>query len=170
MKNPIWSILFLIILFAFISLYLIILGLEFIGLSYLIVYVGAVSILFLFILMLINIRVSELKNYTNNSIPLIIIMLLIFNNIFFQVIPFINILFKDIKIFLNINEIEKYLFLVSSKSWDSNLLEMSHITSIGNVMYTNYNIWLFITSLILLVAMVGTIVITMKPVKHNWRN
>jgi NADH-ubiquinone oxidoreductase chain 6 len=169
MKNPIWSILFLIILFAFVALYLIILGLEFIGLSYLIVYVGAVSILFLFILMLINIRVSELKNYTNNSIPLIIIMLFIFNDIYYQIIPFINSLFKDKEVFLNINKVDQNLF-VSSNSWDSNLLEMSHISSLGNILYTNYNMWLFITSFILLLAMVGTIVITMKPIKFNIRN
>src|ERR1700728_5442841 len=59
-KNPIVSVLFLIGLFLSISSYLIILGLSFIGISYLLVYVGAVSILFIFILMLINIRVSEL--------------------------------------------------------------------------------------------------------------
>ena len=58
-KNPIVSVLFLIGLFAGISSYLIILGLSFIGLTYLVVYIGAVSILFLFILMLINIRMSE---------------------------------------------------------------------------------------------------------------
>ena len=55
-KNPIISVLFLIGLFLSISCYLILTGLNFIGLSYLLVYVGAVSILFLFILMLINVR------------------------------------------------------------------------------------------------------------------
>jgi len=170
MKNPIWSILFLILLFGFVALYLIILGLEFIGLSYLIVYVGAVSILFLFILMLINIRVSELKNYTNNSIPLIIIILFIFNNIYYQIIPIFNTLFNNKEIFLNINEINKNFYFVNSKTWDSNLLEMNHISSIGSIMYTNYNMWLFITSFILLLAMVGTIIITMKPIKFNLRD
>jgi nicotine oxidoreductase len=62
------SALFLIGLFLSISCYLIILGLNFIGLSYLLVYVGAVSILFLFILMLINIRIGELLTDTSNSI------------------------------------------------------------------------------------------------------
>lgn len=170
MKNPIWSILFLILLFGFVALYLIILGLEFIGLSYLIVYVGAVSILFLFILMLINIRVSELKNYTNNSIPLIIIILFIFNNIYYQIIPIFNTLFNNKEIFLNIHEINKNFYFVNSKTWDSNLLEMNHISSIGSIMYTNYNMWLFITSFILLLAMVGTIIITMKPIKFNLRD
>ena len=59
-KNPVVSVLFLIGLFLNISGYLIMLGINFIGLSYLLVYVGAVSILFLFILMLINVRLSEL--------------------------------------------------------------------------------------------------------------
>jgi len=72
-KNPIISVLFLIGLFLNIAGYLIMLGITFIGLSYLLVYVGAVSILFLFILMLINIRISELLGNTNNSLPLAII-------------------------------------------------------------------------------------------------
>jgi len=55
-KNPIVSVLFLIGLFLNIAGYLMMLGMNFIGLSYLLVYVGAVSILFLFILMLINVK------------------------------------------------------------------------------------------------------------------
>jgi NADH-ubiquinone oxidoreductase chain 6 len=77
-KNPIVSVLFLIGLFLSISSYLMILGLNFIGLSYLLVYVGAVSILFLFILMLINVRISELLSNTSNSIPLAIIIAISF--------------------------------------------------------------------------------------------
>jgi NADH-ubiquinone oxidoreductase chain 6 len=77
-KNPIVSVLYLILLFSNISLYLIFIGIVFIGLSYLLVYVGAVSILFLFILMLINIRVSELISDTNNNIPLALIVILSF--------------------------------------------------------------------------------------------
>lgn len=73
-KNPVVSVLFLIGLFLSISGYLIMLGINFIGLSYLLVYVGAVSILFLFILMLINVRISELVSDTSNSIPLAIII------------------------------------------------------------------------------------------------
>ena len=69
-KNPILSVLFLIGLFLSISLYLMLLNMIFIGLSYLLVYVGAVSILFIFILMLINVRISELLNETSNSLTL----------------------------------------------------------------------------------------------------
>src|SRR5271167_3750527 len=87
-KNPIVSVLFLISLFLSISSYLIILGLNFIGLSYLLVYVGAVSILFLFILMLINIRISELLSDASNSIPLAIIITIAFNYPVYQILPY----------------------------------------------------------------------------------
>ena len=87
-KNPIVSVLFLIGLFLSISTYLIIFGLNFIGLSYLLVYVGAVSILFLFILMLINVRISELLSNTSNSIPLAIIIAVSFNYPVYQILPY----------------------------------------------------------------------------------
>src|SRR6202042_1997541 len=77
-KNPIISVLYLILLFSSISCYLIFIGIKFIGISYLLVYVGAVSILFIFILMLINIRISELVSDTGNSIPLGIFITLSF--------------------------------------------------------------------------------------------
>lgn len=87
-KNPIISVLFLIGLFASVSSYLILLGLSFIGLAYLIVYIGAISILFLFILMLINIRISELQSNTNNSIPLTIILGISLSYSLFQLLPY----------------------------------------------------------------------------------
>jgi NADH-ubiquinone oxidoreductase chain 6 len=87
-KNPIVSVLFLIGLFLSISIYLIILGLNFIGLSYLLVYVGAVSILFLFILMLINVRVSELLSATNNTIPLAVIIAILFYTPIYEILPY----------------------------------------------------------------------------------
>jgi len=87
-KNPIVSVLFLIGLFLSISCYLIVLGLNFIGLSYLLVYVGAVSILFLFILMLINVRISELLYDTSNSIPLVLLVILAFNYPVNNILPY----------------------------------------------------------------------------------
>src|SRR3954466_12605681 len=94
-KNPIISVLFLIGLFASVSSYLIILGLSFIGLSYLIVYIGAVSILFLFILMLINIRISELQSNTSNSIPLTIILGICISYSLFQLLPYGNVILNN---------------------------------------------------------------------------
>jgi NADH-ubiquinone oxidoreductase chain 6 len=184
-KNPVVSVLFLIGLFLSISTYLIILGLNFIGLSYLLVYVGAVSILFLFILMLINVRISELLSNTSNSIPLAIIIAVSFNYPVYQILPYSIAAFNKYTVDLNntLNDILYYnlsdylnkifrfktteldngeILFVTSKLWDGNLSENSHITSIGNIMYTSYSIWLILTSIILLLAMVGAIVITIK--------
>lgn len=93
-KNPIVSVLFLIGLFLSIASYLIILGLNFIGLSYLLVYVGAVSILFLFILMLINVRISELLSNTSNSIPLAIFISILFSYPVYKILPYSIIVFN----------------------------------------------------------------------------
>ena len=86
-KNPIVSVLFLIGLFLSIACYLLVLGINFLALSYLLVYVGAVSILFLFILMLINVRISELLSQTSNSLPLGLLVTLSFSYFVHQVLP-----------------------------------------------------------------------------------
>lgn len=87
-KNTIVSVLFLIGLFLSIASFLNLVGLSFIGLSYVLVYVGAVSILFLFILMLINVRVSELLSSTRSSIPLAIIISLLFTYSVSSTLPY----------------------------------------------------------------------------------
>jgi NADH-ubiquinone oxidoreductase chain 6 len=69
-KNPIGSILFLVGLFGSASIYFYIKGLPFMSLSFIIVYIGAISILFVFIIMLLDIRTSEILNDNSNSIPL----------------------------------------------------------------------------------------------------
>lgn len=187
-KNPIVSVIFLIGLFASISTYLILLGLTFIGLSYLIVYIGAVSILFLFILMLINIRTSELQSNNKNSIPLGLFITILFNITLFQLLPYYMAILNNYNNKLNsilyylplnkyndtINFINKSLdvnninvMFVSSSNWDGNMAETSHISAIGNILYTSYNMWIFIASFILLLAMVGAIIITIKTEKRK---
>lgn len=188
--NPIISILFLIGLFLSTAVYLLIIGISFIGLSYLLVYVGAVSILFIFILMLINVRISELLNDTNNSLGITVIIAMSISYPFNKILS----LYKkmiinnyDIEIYLknffkNVwynsndtsyaskieNELKYFsndnstLFVVTSNIWDGYLWETLNITSIGNIMYTSCMIWLIMTSVIILLAMIGGIVITIK--------
>jgi NADH-ubiquinone oxidoreductase chain 6 len=165
-RNPIVSVLYLIGLFLNISIYLILIGLNFLGLSYLLVYIGAVSILFLFILMLIDVRVSELHNETNNSLYLSIIIGLIFFINIGNVIPFtINTGSKIFDTFYNLIDYEyKNISYVISKSWDGSIGETFDIINIGNVLYSNLSIWLIISSFILLLAMVGAIIINIKRV------
>jgi len=164
-KNPIISVLYLILLFSSISCYLIFIGIKFIGISYLLVYVGAVSILFLFILMLINIRVSELSSETNNNIPLAVITIIAFFVPFNRLMPDATYR-QNIRPFLEDLPLQESSTIktsfVTSKNWEGYLVDTTDIMSIGNVMYTSYSIWLLITSIILLLAMVGSIVITIK--------
>ena len=177
-RNPIVSVLFLICLFINIACLLILVGYNYLGLSYILVYVGAVSILFLFILMLINIRISELLSETNNDIPLAVLTVLLFYYVVGQVLPsnltdntivsYLSNSFSEIynvqleNEFFNIVDLKQQIAYASGKGWDSSLVEFTHITGIGNIMYTSYSIWLIVSSVILLLGMVGAIVITIK--------
>jgi len=184
-KNPVVSVLFLIGLFFSIALYLMMLGLYFLGLSYLLVYVGAISILFLFILMLINVRVSELLTEGINSAALAVIAVVTFNFNVGSVLPYylhisdafsnyliyinraiLNLFYTKTDVFINKLALLKTAIVetanVNSKSWDGSLVETNHISSIGNILYSNLFVLLIIISLVLLLAMVGTIVITLK--------
>lgn len=174
-KNPILSLIALIGVYGFISMFLMLTGLTFIGFSYIIVYIGAVSILFIFILMLIDIRTSELQINNWNSIPLASIIVIFLNFALTEGLPVIMTLLNSIKsgILFNLKELisnnqvlsfvdNMNIMYVSSNNWDGNMAETSHISTLGNILYTSYNMWLFITSIILLLAMVGAIVITIK--------
>lgn len=80
-KNPIHSILALVLLFFFISILFLFLKIEFIAIIMLIIYVGALTVLFLFVVMMLNIRVIELEKNIYSYIPFLIIILGLF---FFQ--------------------------------------------------------------------------------------
>ena len=182
-KNPIGSLLCLIGLFGAISVYLIMIGFDFIGFSYLIVYIGAISILFLFVLMLINIRNSELVSNNSNSIPLALLIIILLNYTWFQLSPeyissFDNsdsLLAKSVstKVFNEFVNNWTYSFstksvnimFVTSNNWDGSIAETGHIAGIGGILYTVFNMWLFLSSFILLLAMVGAILITSQPKK-----
>jgi NADH-ubiquinone oxidoreductase chain 6 len=117
-KNPIISVLFLIGLFLCVSAYLMFLGLNFIALSYLLVYIGAISILFLFILMLINIRTSELQTDNNNSLALALIIGVIFYYFIYIILPFSVSKIKNNEFFNNIIDINNNneVFYVTSST------------------------------------------------------
>lgn len=163
-KNPIISVLFFIGLYISIAGHIILVGIQFLGFAYILIYIGAISILFIFILMLINIRISELLSNNMNNSSFIIIITLIFNITLYTFISKNNIInpFNNDRIFLKKNEV----YNITNVVWDSNILEYNNISSIGNTLYSN-NVILFITaSLILLLAMVGAIVITIKPTEN----
>ena len=144
-KNPIHSILFLILVFFNVSALLIMLDVEFLGIIFLVVYVGAIAVLFLFVVMMLNIRISEISEEFLSYFPISAIIALIF---------FIEIYC------LFLNNLSLFPFQLSL-SWLYSMNAINNIEVLGEVMYTYYFHLFLIASIILLVAMIGSIVLTL---------
>lgn len=90
-KNPVIAVIFLISVFVNAAGYLILLGIGFIGISYIIVYVGAIAVLFLFVIMMINIKLTDIletgSQYTKN-LPLALAIGSLFIYEIYTIIPF----------------------------------------------------------------------------------
>jgi NADH-ubiquinone oxidoreductase chain 6 len=90
-KNPVISVIYLISVFVNAAGYLILSGIGFLGLSYIIVYVGAITVLFLFVIMMINISLTDIidtgKQYTKN-LPLALVVGSLFMFEMFNILPF----------------------------------------------------------------------------------
>lgn len=85
-KNPVYSILSLILTFVSVSFIFLILGLDFIAITFLIVYVGAIAVLFLFVVMMLNIKVIELEETFWRFIGIGVLVVLIFSAEVFSII------------------------------------------------------------------------------------
>ena len=148
-KNTVHSVFFLILDFISISCLFIMIGAEFLGMIMLIVYVGAVAVLFLFVVMMLN--VAQQKNQwfnseaTSSHIP---IGLIISTIIFFELIIVIG------------GWKYKPELLSPNSTQISN--EISNTHSLGQILYTDYIHVFQISGMILLVAMIGAIVLTFR--------
>lgn len=192
-KNPAVSVLFLVSLFLNVSGYLVLKGLGFVGISYLILYIGAIAILFLFVVMMLNIHLAELnamENEYNQNMPLGLFLVFLLFVELFSFLPFksngefLNVnpfkIFTDIQVgFMNkINTIIESLgfnkiynstnvYTTFNVSPDSNFSTLLDVQSIGFTLYTFGSIWLFIASFALLLAMIGPIVLTLKSPSNS---
>jgi len=177
-KNPVISVIFLIFVFCSAALYLILFGINFIGISYIIIYIGAIVVIFLFIIMMINIKLTDIleigSQYTKN-IPLTIAIGLLFIYEILSIMPFtfnnvsfvstlLNLLTNLNSLFLNTNKIilNTVLITYNPAIADTNFINFLHIQAIGQSLYTNGAILLIILSIILLLAMITPIFISSK--------
>jgi NADH-ubiquinone oxidoreductase chain 6 len=105
--NPVIAIVFLIVLFINVGIYLILMGLQFIGLSYLLVYVGAITVLFLFIVMMLSSN-SETDSFVDVGVnfkkllPLMFLITVLFLILFSQIIPSFFVDFTNEKFVLTV--------------------------------------------------------------------
>jgi len=146
-KNPVHSILFLILVFLNTAILLISHGIDFLGIFIIIVYVGAIAILFLFVLMMLNIKLTEFDGDILRYFPI---------GFFFGL--------------LFLFALGSPIFLSSSSFVDwFNLLSFYHnnLINLGILLYTSFFPYLFIGTLILLVAMLGVIILTFTSNKKN---
>ena len=179
-KNPVIAVIFLISVFCNVAGYLILLGIGFIGISYIILYVGAIAVLFLFIIMMINIKLTDIletgSTYTQN-LPLGLAVGSIFIYLMFTIIPFsindISVVSNVLSIFININQ---FIFNseISSLSTinitynpaiaDTTITQFLQIESIGQGIYTYGAMLLILCSMILLLSMIAPIFISRKNI------
>ena len=151
-KNTVQSVLYLVLVFLLRSLLFIYLGADFIGLIILIVYIGAISVLFLFVVMMLNIRLLENTINFTVYIPIIIFLSIIF---IFQIIYF----------FFNFFNIVEPDNLVYYSNWNfSNNIQMS---SIGELLFNKLYILFIGAAILLFIAMIGAIVLTMDENVEN---
>jgi NADH-ubiquinone oxidoreductase chain 6 len=191
-KNPVVSVIFLISLVLNAALYLLVKGIYFMGISYILIYLGAIIVLFLFVIMMINVRLTDILEigyqYTKN-IPLAFTVTSLFVYFFFYLLPsyinnplynsedfsIINII-KEVTLIVNsfflyifdsnnvlsISEVSN-ISLISSNNWPETVISYSnHINSVANSLYTYGAFWFLLTSMILLLAMVAPIYISKK--------
>lgn len=158
-KNAITSVLYLICVFLLSALCFLLMGAEFLSVLLVIIYIGAISILFLFVIMMLNLRIVEVYSSLINYFPIGCLLGLLFFLFFFYLI----------KLDFNIFAINYY---------NNNLLELNFISNtliyssnnlflIGDLLYNSYAYLLIYVALILLLAMLGSMVLTLDNNYHN---
>jgi len=146
-RNTVYSVFFLILVFVSISVLFIMIGAEFLGMIMLIVYVGAVAVLFLFVVMMLNVSEQVLKKpkktgFINNFSVGSIVSIIIFLELLVAIGGW---RYKD-------------TFVPLSFTMPS--VEITNTHALGNVLYTDYIHLFQISGMILLVAMIGAISLT----------
>ena len=158
-KNPVYSVLFLILSFANVSALLLLLGLEFLPITFIVVYVGAIAVLFLFVLMTLNIKLAEVKYESHQYVPLGLVI----SGIFLSIVV---LLLRSEFVAFSTSFLHKE-FLCDYANQNSLLLNSlfyhneHNIRSVGLILFTGYSFQFIVVGYILLFAMIGTIVLTL---------
>ena len=168
-RNPVHSVLFLILVFFNSAGLLLLLGLDFFALIFLVVYVGAIAVLFLFVIMMLNIRLAEINEKRLRYLPIGGVLGFLFGLEIFLIvdndlIPLLSdkeLLFP-VQGLLNTALLEKSITDPAWLEWSQLPSTSSNIEAIGMYIYTYYFFFFLEASLILLVAMIGAIVLTMS--------
>lgn len=147
-RNPIYSVLFLVLVFCNVAGLVILLGAEFLAFVFIVVYVGAIAVLFLFVVMMINFKMVEVSGTLMSYLPLSAYII--------GIIAIELYLILSSEVFLG-TAFVSYTYV----DWVDVFFAKSNIESLGLVLYTHYVLLFFLSAVILLVAMIGSIVLTL---------
>ena len=147
-KNTVHSVFFLILDFISISCLFIMIGAEFLGMIMLIVYVGAVAVLFLFVVMMLNVAQQKQSWFIGKKSTHIPSGLIVGVLIFLELLVVIG--------------GWKYKEGIASSSSIVINKDISNTHQLGNVMYTDYILYFQLSGIILLLSMIGAIVLTYR--------
>uniref|UniRef100_UPI0030E3D6D6 NADH dehydrogenase subunit 6 n=1 Tax=Eremochloa ophiuroides TaxID=866555 RepID=UPI0030E3D6D6 len=151
-KNPVHSVLFPILVFCDTSGLLILLGLDFSAMIFPVVHIGAIAVSFLFVVMMFNIQIAEIHEEVLRYLPVSGIIGLIFWWEMFFILD--NETIPLLPTHRNTTSLGYTVYAGKVRSW-------TNLETLGNLLYTYYSVWFLVSSLILLVAMIGAIVLTM---------
>jgi len=159
-KNPIHSVLFLVFVFFNTAGLLILLGAEFLAMLFLIVYVGAVAVLFLFVMMMLNVKISESTNSIFRYLPIGLFLSVIF---LFEIFLIVEGDLNSIDL-VQFSQPEYVMFqseFLKMAPWVDSVTSPTNVDVIGSVLFTYYSYFFIMASVILLVAMIGAIALTL---------
>ena len=149
-QHPIFSLLFLVTSFIFSAFLLFLLECEFLALLFIVVYVGAIAVLFLFAVMMLE---SKLKNLSKNSMKYAPVGF-VFS--FFLLIP----LLREISIHFVNNYDNNYFYLNIYQNWYDLIDSITDVEVYGQVLYSYYVLQFLISGLILLLILIGVVYLT----------
>ena len=154
-NNPVYAALFLIIVFFNSGMLILLLDLEFLALIFILIYIGAIMVLVLFVIMMLDIKQTTL--YLN------------FSHYFFISGLFLIILGTEFLYFICSDLLvhSTTTTLINYYDWFNIILEQSNIKSLGLYLYTYFSFFLLVAGLILLVAMIGAISLTLEEPSIN---
>jgi NADH-quinone oxidoreductase subunit J len=155
-QNPVHSILFLILTFCNASFIMFLIGAEFLGLIFIMVYVGAIAVLFLFVIMMLDIRRrSKEKSLFWDIFLTVIVGLIFFIEMFFMIeSTYVSLDSYTENSLNNLGYVNLYYAL--------KFKVLGGLKILGLLLYTHYSYYFFISGLVLLVAMIGAIILTLN--------
>ena len=160
-KNPIFSVLFLIFSFFNVSAILFLFNFEFIPIAFLVIYVGAVAVLFLFVLMMLNIKLAELLESYHNAMPIGLIFGIFF---IYQLVFLLRFEFELLNMFDSLSVVFLLDFSCAQFEFFNSIGSFSNIKTLGLSLFSDFLYHFLFAGLVLLLAMIAAIILTLQ--KH----